>query len=590
MSKLAEPALSRTFEHSLRPLILSLAGLAFLALRPLEFRCEPLTLASLGLAGLVIAPLTVKLPGQRWPISLLPLVLVPTWLLCGDWPTAVLAIVGQLFATLFNREARLRPAWQAAAGLAGVGAGGLLGSAISAPLPPGLLLNLARAAVFAVGLWAGQAVAEWLHARRIEAPPGWLVGLLTSLLLVPPGVFLAHIGSGPDWLPFVASLGLAVGLLVLVRASTNSETGRFELAAEVAGSADARNHLELIVDQAPEAIFGMDAQGRVRWLNRTAAGWLGERAESAVGQPASAAVPVLAAGGGRLDHAELMAQAARDGRPLHEEGLLEGAPGAPQRVLASYSAAVDPSSGDLGLVLLRDASVMTESLREQEDLAVHLSHELRAPLTTILGYAQMMANPGSYNIVPTVQAEFAKRIGESGDYMLRLVNNLLDLGRLDRDGAESLPLTQVEVASLTRAVVDSNRQPATAKALELVYEEPSEAIQVESADLALRQVLTNVIGNAIKYTPPNGKVTVTLSASPARLTWQVSDTGIGLSPDEQGKVFTRFFRSRRPEARLIKGTGLGLALTKALLERLGGTIRVQSAVDRGSTFTIEIPR
>ena len=83
---------------------------------------------------------------------------------------------------------------------------------------------------------------------------------------------------------------------------------------------------------------------------------------------------------------------------------------------------------------------------------------------------------------------------------------------------------------------------------------------------------------------------VTLSGNPATVTWQVIDDGIGLSPDEQTKLFTKFFRSQRPEARLIKGTGLGLALTKALVERLGGTIEVESAVDRGSTFTVRLPR
>jgi signal transduction histidine kinase len=85
-------------------------------------------------------------------------------------------------------------------------------------------------------------------------------------------------------------------------------------------------------------------------------------------------------------------------------------------------------------------------------------------------------------------------------------------------------------------------------------------------------------------------VRVELTADPDRATWRVIDTGIGLSPEEQAKLFTRFFRSQRPEARLIKGTGLGLALTRALVERLGGGIEVESDVDQGSVFTVHIPR
>jgi two-component system phosphate regulon sensor histidine kinase PhoR len=96
--------------------------------------------------------------------------------------------------------------------------------------------------------------------------------------------------------------------------------------------------------------------------------------------------------------------------------------------------------------------------------------------------------------------------------------------------------------------------------------------------------------NAIKYTPSDGHVRVTLTEGPTTITWQVVDDGIGLSSEEQLKIFGKFFRSQRPEARLTKGTGLGLALTKALVDRLGGSIHVQSEVNRGSVFTVQLPR
>jgi signal transduction histidine kinase len=375
---------------------------------------------------------------------------------------------------------------------------------------------------------------------------------------------------------------------VLIRTATNSETRTVELEEQAASSADARQHLELIVDHAPEALFGMDREGNVRWLNRTATDWLGERADQAVGRPATEAVPVRSPNGGMLDHTSLMLRAAEVGRPLHEEGLFEGEPDAPQRVVASYSAVGEPDGEDLGLVLLRDANVMTESLREQEELAVHLSHELRAPLTTILGYAQLMSSlpSGSANR----QTEFAQRISESGDYMLRLVNNLLDLGRIARDGADELPISRVDMAALTRDVVEAHRVQAAENGQELTYAGPVGPVELETADLAVRQVLTNLVANAVKYTPSGGKVRVTLADEPSAVTWQVIDTGIGLSPEEQAKLFTKFFRSQRPEARLIKGTGLGLALTKALIDRLDGSIAVESAVDQGSTFTVRLPR
>jgi signal transduction histidine kinase len=573
-----------------RALIPALFGLGLLALQPQGPGCGPILLAALAAAALVLALLPIHLPGQAPPMRVLPLALIPAWLLCGAWVTAGLFLVVE-GAVCVLRDPRRRPATRPlAASLLGTGMGAALGSLGAAPLPAGISGETARALGFALGLWLGQYAVDWADVRRVAVSPSWLVQLLTNLALVPPGIFLAEIGAADDPIPFLASLGLAVALAILVRASTNSETRTAEFAVQAANSADARTHLELIVDQAPEAILGMDMDGKVRWLNRTAAEWLGDRAGEVVGQAARTAVALRTPHGGQLDHARLLARAAEEGRPLHEEGLLEGAAGAPERVLASYSAAGDPASADLGLVLLRDASVVTESLREQEELAVHLSHELRAPLTTILGYAQLMANPHGSEAVADPRTEFARRISESGDYMLRLVNNLLDLGQLARDEVGRLPTERIDAATITREVVEAHRVQAGERAQELSVTAPSGPLYLETAELALRQILTNLVANAIKYTPANGHIRVELLGEAEAVVWKVVDDGIGLSPDEQAKLFGKFFRSQRPEARLTKGTGLGLALTKALIERLGGSIEVRSAVDQGSTFTVRLPR
>jgi signal transduction histidine kinase len=139
-------------------------------------------------------------------------------------------------------------------------------------------------------------------------------------------------------------------------------------------------------------------------------------------------------------------------------------------------------------------------------------------------------------------------------------------------------------------VVEAHRPQAAEKGQDLAYVGPAGAARLVTSDLALRQILTNLVAHSVKYTPPGGKVRVELSVEPDWAIWRVVDNGIGLSPEEQAKLFTRFFRSQRPEARLIKGTGLGLALTRVLVERLGGSIEVESAVDQGSTFTLRLPR
>jgi signal transduction histidine kinase len=570
--------------------LIAVGACGLLAFLPPPEQRNPVVLACLALAAVALALLSVRLPGAAAPLYLDPLILVPAWVLGGAWLAAALALLARGTAIVTRVPVRLRPDWQVAASLAGVSLGGSLGIWTSLLVPDDEAGRLASAGAFALGLWLGQTGVEWLSPWRHDLAATWLSTLLNSLVLFPPAYFLADIGLRDDKVPFAISLGLAIGLVILVRALTNSENRTAELEEQAATTADDRHRLELIVDHAPEAIFGMDPEGGLLWLNRTATDWLGDQAEAAVGQPANLAVPLRDGAGNPLDHRALLGRARTAGLPIHQEGLLESAPGAPERVLASYSVIREADSDGLGVVLLRDASLVGETLREQEELAVQLSHELRAPLTTILGYAQLISNPNATSLQPDAQTEFARRISESGDYMLRLVNNLLDLGRVSRDEAEAPPLQPVDVVGLSRDTVEAVRQQANQKGQELRFDSALDSLVVQSSDLALRQILNNLLANAIKYTPPSGQVRLELAASEREIVWQVVDNGIGLSPDEQRRLFTKFFRSQRPEARLIKGTGLGLALTRALIERLGGTIEVQSEIDRGTTFTVRLPR
>lgn len=591
MSKLTvEIGMFRPPLESLKPLTVSVTALALLAPAWQQPALPLATSLALLLAALAAGRLSVWLAGQPLPLNLLAVVLVPSWVLLGAWPTAGLAVLAAVFNVVTRGESRLPLQWQIPANLAAVAIGTNLGNAVYQWLPREVGGEIPAACAFALGYGLGQIAVEWFSLYRASAGLSWPVLLLTNLVLTPPGLFLAQIARHDELLPFAGTLALVIILLLLIRTLTNSETRSAELQAEAARTANAREYLELVVDYSPEAMFGMDAEGRVRWLNRTAAEWLGVDARALIGRPAQLAIPIHQPSGALLDHAALAERAVRESRPVHQEGRLDGAAGAPRHVLVSYSAIADRGRAreNLRLVLLRDAREVTESLREQEELAVHLSHELKAPLTTILGYAQLMSRSGDTTLRPDAQREFARRISESGDYMLRLINNLLDLGRLGRE----LPLDKqpTELVALTREVVAGHQVQASAKAQELRFVEPPEPVVLETVDLLVRQALTNLISNAIKYTPPNGHVTVTLTSTPDEVVWQVIDDGIGLTEEEQAKLFTRFFRSQRPEARLIKGTGLGLALTKSLVEHLGGTIEVQSVVDRGSTFTIRLRR
>jgi signal transduction histidine kinase len=186
------------------------------------------------------------------------------------------------------------------------------------------------------------------------------------------------------------------------------------------------------------------------------------------------------------------------------------------------------------------------------------------------------------------QAEFLSRIAASGDYMLRLVNNLLDLRRME-SGVEQLQPAPIHVDRILQLVVAMARPRASEKQMTVTLEVQPELRPVLTDELIVRRIVDNLLSNAIKYTPAGGSVRVSAKQRGESVEVAVTDNGIGLTEEEQKMLFQRFFRSSRPEARQERGTGLGLALVQESIRRVGGQISVRSQVGKGSTFTVSIP-
>jgi signal transduction histidine kinase len=225
---------------------------------------------------------------------------------------------------------------------------------------------------------------------------------------------------------------------------------------------------------------------------------------------------------------------------------------------------------------------------DRDSQIADLGHELRSPLTAILGYTGLMLGAAPGSLDAERQAEFLARIAASGDYMLRLVNNLLDLRRME-SGAEMLQPAPLHVDRILQLVVAMMRPRASEKKIATSLEVEPGLSPLLTDELLLRRIVDNLLSNAIKYTPAGGSVKASARKRGDAVEITVADTGIGLSEDEQRLLFQRFFRSSRPEARQERGTGLGMALVQESLRRLGGQIRVSSRVGVGTTFTITIP-
>jgi signal transduction histidine kinase len=224
----------------------------------------------------------------------------------------------------------------------------------------------------------------------------------------------------------------------------------------------------------------------------------------------------------------------------------------------------------------------------KSDFVSHVSHELRTPLTAIKGAVDLVLREVAGPLTEK-QIHYLTRVRSNTQHLAGLINDLLDLAKIE-SGRIEVKSSRVSLSGLVHEVVEALRPVAAEKviALEATIREPS--ILVWADRDKINQVLTNLIGNAIKFTPTQGRVTVSASRNGHEsVQVSVSDTGPGVPPDEKEKIFARFYRVAEVNGENSKGTGLGLAISKALVELHGGKIWVESEASRGSTFSFTLP-
>jgi signal transduction histidine kinase len=227
----------------------------------------------------------------------------------------------------------------------------------------------------------------------------------------------------------------------------------------------------------------------------------------------------------------------------------------------------------------------------QEELTDLITHEVRNPLTIILGHCQLArASRVAHSSHAGHVEEHLDHIYQAGKTIERLMGNLLQITRVETsdepEGSEA-----VDLGMLARDVTAELEPLAEQKGQTIVLDVPEQAPLAQGSPLLLREALTNLVSNAVKYTPEGGQVNVWARSGPApgTATLGVTDTGIGLSEEDQERLFTKFFRSADPRVTRERGTGLGLALTHAIVERMGGRIAVESRLNEGATFRVLLP-
>ncbi len=240
------------------------------------------------------------------------------------------------------------------------------------------------------------------------------------------------------------------------------------------------------------------------------------------------------------------------------------------------------NEGTRGL-LVRDVTLQRELNRFRENLISIVSHELRTPLTSILGFSEL----ATIKEFPAAELKrMLKMIHQEASQMSDLVNEFLEAGKLSAQGFRPHP-TPIDLAQIIDHSVTIFRRRAPHHTFEVTV--PDKLPTLHADEPGVRQVLQNLLGNAVKYTPEPGKISISVSLSDNEVTIAISDTGLGIPPDQLDKIFERFYRVTDHSHRSIRGTGLGLSIARDIVASHGGRIWAESQPGKGSTFYVTLP-
>jgi len=328
-----------------------------------------------------------------------------------------------------------------------------------------------------------------------------------------------------------------------------------------------RVKLEAIISNIQDGVIVLDENQRILMVNRMLCEIFELDAATLRGRPLASVIT-------NADLNSLLARAKDGALKYHEINFDDG------RV---FNAQYTPIPRIGGAVTMQDISYLKELDRLKNEFIHTISHDLRSPLTAVLGYTELVERTGTLN---ENQTEFMRRLQGSVQHMTNLVNDLLDLGRLEAgfDARREMVHTD-NILKYTLDVFDSQIKK---KRIKVETQISFDLKPVRANPIRIRQMFDNLVGNAIKYTPEEGLIRVSLSMQEKQIVIRIEDSGPGIPADEQTRIFEKFFRaSNRPQG--VEGTGLGLAIVKSVVDSHQGRVWVESKVGQGSAFVVILP-
>jgi two-component system phosphate regulon sensor histidine kinase PhoR len=420
-------------------------------------------------------------------------------------------------------------------------------------------------------LWLGR---QWGRFGAVVA------GAATVLFLVLPGAVYT------DWDAVLLVRTLFIALVVLVTALVIAD-GMEQVRVQAGTIEHQRRVSQAIFDTVDVGLLLLDRDGQYVGMNRRHQEFM------TLGYPDG-----HSGRAGQLGHVfdedgrtpmareQMPAYRATAGEEFDDLRMWIGADPASRRALSVSARVVRSDSGAFAGAALgyTDVTDFMRALRVKDEFVALVSHELRTPLTSIVGYVQILEEDGA---VPPHAVDQLRVVHRNAERLRRLIGDLLDTAQ--RDGSP-MPINRssADLSAIVTESVEAARPVADAAGVELVLSAPDD-LRLSLDAQRIAQVVDNLLSNAIKYTERGGQVTVQLGTDEGWVDLRVADTGIGIAPDDCLRLFARFFRTEDAARRAVAGAGLGLSITKDIVESHGGRITVESEVGRGSVFRVLLP-
>lgn len=396
-----------------------------------------------------------------------------------------------------------------------------------------------------------------------------------------------------------AEAPLIASFIIWHKEATKNEAGGAKAYNALAAQLNqVANKSEIVINSIADCVVALDAQGIIQLINPAAQNALGWTKQDAVGLNHKSVIKLLDANGQEVtDELSPIRQVVLSNKPLTDNNLSLTTKSGKKILIALTVTPVGDEARANGVILVfRDVTNEKQQERQRGEFISTASHEMRTPVAAMEGYLALAMNPQTATIDDKARS-YLQKAYESTQHLGRLFQDLLTVSKAE-DGRLVPRAAAVDAIAFTREIVDVLAPKAKAKNIGLVYTpggaatdtkhlQPSYYMYVDPSQM--REVLSNLIDNAIKYTK-QGTVTVGVNGDANNIAISIADTGIGIAPEDVPHLFQKFYRVDNSDTREIGGTGLGLFISRRLVEANNGHLELNSVYGKGSTFTVQVPR